>query len=734
MRLLYLADTHIRGENPRHRRDDFPAALRAKLLEIAGLVRTLEVHAVLHGGDFFDQPCPELSVVGKFVKIFTGMGVPIYVVPGNHDIFACNPDTFEHTMLGLLHQLGSLRVLQAGEKIYLKTGQVSVQLTGTPFHYNIDRQDPVIDYCVTKEDCDFAIHLAHGMLLDRPFFPDTPYTLISQIAPFTEADYTLGSHAHFGYPDVEWKGRKFINPGAIVRLSIQPTDVKRAPQVLLIDFSGSYPVHRKIPLQSAQPGSKVLNTGRAAAIAGQDKGQDEERPWLSSASDDGTGRVSRPDLFEIIEEVARREKLPLVVAHEAGRLLFRVSRNGDTPPLGECPQLGNEGNGKSRVYLERLVLENFQSHLRTELKLVPGLNVILGESNQGKSAIIRALHWLLFNEPPCYSGCRSSESAPEADFVRADSEFCRVTAVFSDQSLITREHSRLPQQDGSPNDAGHPRRAGAGCTPPAKAVSRHYQPELLKLDEEACFRPHFISEYGVPFLLFCSDTVKALAIGRLSGAYLFEEARREVDRRARSVRENGTENTDGQFLNQLHLLLSLAVTHSREETCIQIQNMVNQALRYVFDSAPEFKIVLHEQVEPPEAEFLVISSCGSVNTYCATPNTCGGGVIEVISLALRAAFLELARPSLSGPLVLDEPVKQVSSRFVSHVARFLKGFADAFGRQVIVATCNQSLAGTADAVFILRMESGTSVVYGRGSSIRAGSLRDCFGTKPSVDA
>lgn len=45
-------------------------------------------------------------------------------------------------------------------------------------------------------------------------------------------------------------------------------------------------------------------------------------------------------------------------------------------------------------YIKKLVVDNFQSHEHTEVEFGPGLNVIVGPSDHGKSALVRALRWL----------------------------------------------------------------------------------------------------------------------------------------------------------------------------------------------------------------------------------------------------------------------------------------------------------------------------------------------------
>ena len=49
--------------------------------------------------------------------------------------------------------------------------------------------------------------------------------------------------------------------------------------------------------------------------------------------------------------------------------------------------------------IKRLELENFQSHRESHLDFHPGVNIIVGTSDSGKTAIIRAIKWLKDNRP-----------------------------------------------------------------------------------------------------------------------------------------------------------------------------------------------------------------------------------------------------------------------------------------------------------------------------------------------
>lgn len=49
--------------------------------------------------------------------------------------------------------------------------------------------------------------------------------------------------------------------------------------------------------------------------------------------------------------------------------------------------------------IKSIEIKNFQSHKNTEIEFHPGVNVIVGRSDSGKSAIMRALYWAFFNRP-----------------------------------------------------------------------------------------------------------------------------------------------------------------------------------------------------------------------------------------------------------------------------------------------------------------------------------------------
>ncbi|GGA34672.1 exonuclease SbcD [Kroppenstedtia guangzhouensis] len=320
LRLLYVTDTHIRGTAPRSRTDDFVEALRNKLNEVIDIAGREKVNAVLHGGDLFDRPDLSPAVVRDFARLLRRLEIPVYTIAGNHDIYGHNPETVDRSMLGLLDAFGTVGLIRSGEKICLEEGGIRVQLTGQPFHYDLDRRDPALDYVVKNETgADYCVHMVHGMVVDRALPDSVPHTLTDHLWS-EEVDVLLTGHYHAGFPIKKKGGRYIINPGALARINNHPSEISRHPQVALLDFGSEITV-KLLPLKCAAPGEEVL-----------------DRSWVEQAA----YREERIAAFEreirdhdfrslhvqgIVEEIAGSKNVEDEVRHEALRRIAVVQEH-----------------------------------------------------------------------------------------------------------------------------------------------------------------------------------------------------------------------------------------------------------------------------------------------------------------------------------------------------------------------------------------------------------------------
>jgi DNA repair exonuclease SbcCD ATPase subunit len=143
---------------------------------------------------------------------------------------------------------------------------------------------------------------------------------------------------------------------------------------------------------------------------------------------------------------------------------------------------------------------------------------------------------------------------------------------------------------------------------------------------------------------------------------------------------------------KVSILLQKTSEFARNQAKLQIESLVTNCLQYIFENNIEFEIEIEESYNKPSAEFYVITNDKDMIVKTKPELSRGGGVIDIISLALRIAFLQIHKPRIEGPLILDEPAKHVSEEYIYNVADFLKKASEMFQRQIIMVTHNNHLS------------------------------------------
>lgn len=197
-----------------------------------------------------------------------------------------------------------------------------------------------------------------------------------------------------------------------------------------------------------------------------------------------------------------------------------------------------------------------------------------------------------------------------------------------------------------------------------------------------------------------------------------------ISQRREKENELSAARQDIELWRQVQVLLSKASEFARQQLKTRIEQTVTAALAAIFnDSTMKFEIEMSTIGGKPAADWRVVScykipaKAGdedvkiSAYTVVASPEDAkGGGVTDVVSLALRLALLELSRPKPGGPVLLDEPAKMVSQEYLPNLAEFLKQYAAKTGRQIIMVTHHDVLADVADVGYKVTQENGVSEV------------------------
>lgn len=147
-----------------------------------------------------------------------------------------------------------------------------------------------------------------------------------------------------------------------------------------------------------------------------------------------------------------------------------------------------------------------------------------------------------------------------------------------------------------------------------------------------------------------------------------------------------------ELLSKVGVLLQKTSEYARSQAKTQVESLVTKCLQYIFETNIEFLIEIEELRGKSNAEFYVINQMEDILIKTKPEISRGGGVVDIVSLALRIAFLQTHKPKIQGPLILDEPSKHVSDEYIFNVAEFLKQTSELFNRQIIMVTHNNHLA------------------------------------------
>lgn len=167
---------------------------------------------------------------------------------------------------------------------------------------------------------------------------------------------------------------------------------------------------------------------------------------------------------------------------------------------------------------------NFQSHTDTTIDFNKGLNAIVGQSDQGKTAIFRAIKWALYNRP---LGSR---------FITKGKNYCSVEIFFDDGSIIRRYKKGnsnfydVTLADGQ----SWTELSGFGTKVPAEVTMAHGMRQIILLDKKKKSL-NLSEQLESPFLLSDSPAQKGSIIGRLLRTEITDRARKNVQKDIRNI-------------------------------------------------------------------------------------------------------------------------------------------------------------------------------------------------------
>lgn len=237
-RLLVVGDIHIARTPPGRRTDTYMDDVLRKIDRTVEIAKEQGVDGVLWLGDVYHNHRAD-RVPHEVVKAISvrarAYGVPLYVVVGNHDIYAGDLEgAFLTQPIAMLDELENVTLLRWDA---VQVGEVVIHpVPGVP-HLPIEEYGKRV---VPGDPALFQLAAVHQSIA-RDGKDSLPFSHVGAeevAAALPWLDLVAYGHLHESYGWYTVDGLDFVNFGSVSRGSISDGDLKKTPQVFVLTVDG----------------------------------------------------------------------------------------------------------------------------------------------------------------------------------------------------------------------------------------------------------------------------------------------------------------------------------------------------------------------------------------------------------------------------------------------------------------------------------------------------------------
>jgi len=251
-RFLFYTDSHLAGESPRHRVDDFPKAVVAKVREVYSTAEAEGCQFVAFGGDYFNNHrIFSYEVISDVLDVLVGSPLRTYMVVGEHDLYGHSMATYQTSTLAFF-----VKCCQNVEVLWEPRDFGEMVLYGK---HEPEPMEKAMGAAVDPAKVNVLV--CHELLTPNPMPYDVVDTASLSGCPY---DLVLSGDLHDGYETHRVGRTWFCNPGSLARRTT--ADAGRWPQVALVDVEkGRDPRVELRRLACARSGADVFGESIAEA-------------------------------------------------------------------------------------------------------------------------------------------------------------------------------------------------------------------------------------------------------------------------------------------------------------------------------------------------------------------------------------------------------------------------------------------------------------------------------------
>ncbi len=151
-------------------------------------------------------------------------------------------------------------------------------------------------------------------------------------------------------------------------------------------------------------------------------------------------------------------------------------------------------------------------------------------------------------------------------------------------------------------------------------------------------------------------------------------------------------------------IIQIVAQKTQKDLEYRLSGLVDLALKAIFEHPYKLKIEFVLRRGKTECDIFF-----EKNNKIYDPLYCsGGGVIDVVAMALRVAIWSLTQSR--NVLILDEPFRFLSKEYQEKASFMLKELSKKLNLQIIMVSHSDSLIEGADKVFQIKIQKGISEI------------------------
>lgn len=216
---IFFSCLHYTENAPVMRQEDYGEQILKKLKWILDFAEEKEAEVFCCGDLFHRKAGTSIKEIQRIMEVMEHSS--IVSILGNHDIQGYNQN-LETQPIGILKKAGIVGIVDEKGFVFAD----GVYVTGSNYKIGYEESNPYAVEC--KKECDFHVHLTHGMLSQSKMPYDVTY--VNEIE--VNADILVNGHNHGFWYDEE---RGIYNVGSIARVAMEKNEINKEPKILYVE-------------------------------------------------------------------------------------------------------------------------------------------------------------------------------------------------------------------------------------------------------------------------------------------------------------------------------------------------------------------------------------------------------------------------------------------------------------------------------------------------------------------